>query len=333
MQPCFSIIIPVYNVATYLEQCVHSILKAVMPIDEIILVCGNSSDRSNELSRSLEEKYENVHVIMQNGEGPSNARNCGLKRAKGEFILFSDGDDYIDSFALHKLLSDIRSGKCDFDILITDFYRYYQRIEKAVLIQQFDKWDLSGLDQIMASLHHRECFWNIWRYIYRRAFLLQNNIWFWENAYAEDLDFTINVFTKDPMTCYVPTAYYYYRIGREGSLMNCTPVKRVISTLAVIEKDIRLLKETKASWKQKMISQLQFEYILNLALICELPKERQEQVARVVRVDILNPTYDPTVKTIEIILRVMGVRMTAYFLSILKRFKRKREGRVLQQGE
>lgn len=333
MQPCFSIIIPVYNVAAYLEQCVHTISAAVMPKDEIILVCGNSSDNSNALSLILEEKYENVHVIMQTGRGPSNARNCGLKQAKGQFVLFSDGDDYIDSSVLQEVLQEIRSGRYNFDILITDFYRCNQSTGKNVLVQQIGKQNLSGLNQIVNALHDRDCFWNIWRYIYRRDFLLQNNIWFWENAYAEDLDFTIKVFMKNPMACYVPIAYYYYRLGRAGSLMNRTPVTRVTSTLTVIEKDIRLLKELDASWGKKVIEQLQFEYILNLALICELPKEWRERVTGLIRVDILSPTSDPAIKIIKFMLRIIGIRMTASLLSTIKRLKRKSEGRILQQGE
>lgn len=329
MQPCFSIIIPVYNVAAYLEQCVQSVIAALIPADEIILVCGKSNDKSNEVSRSLQKRYENVHIIMQTGVGPSNARNCGLHEAKGTFVLFVDGDDFVDSNAMCNLLNEIRGLKYPYDVLVTNFYRYNQNTGQSVLIQQFSEERIVGLEQIMNSLHRRECFWNVWRYVYRKDFLSQNNILFWENVYAEDLDFTINVFIANPTICFVPVAYYYYRLGREGSLMNRTPVVRVISTLNVIEKDIGLLSESQTSWRQKMIEQLQFEYILNMALICELPKENQENAVRLIKIDVLNSTTDLAIKAIKLMLRTLGVHTTASFLSKLKRLKRKKEGRTL----
>ena len=111
--------------------------------------------------------------------------------------------------------------------------------------------------------------------------------------------------------------------------MNRTPMERVISTLNVIEKDIDLLKESQICWSQKMIEQLQFEYMLNLALICELPREQQEEAAELVKLDVFNPTSDVIIKAIKLMLRTIGVHMTASLLSNLKRFKRKKEGRIL----
>ena len=329
MQPCFSIIIPVYNVVAYLEQCVRSVVSVLIPADEIILVCGKSNDGSNEISLFLQEKYENVHMMMQTGVGPSNARNCGLKQAKGTFVLFVDGDDFVDSDTMCNLLNDIRRLKYQYDVLVTDFYRYNQNTGQSVLIQQFSEKRIVGVQQIVCSLHRRACFWNIWRYVYRREFLSQNNILFWENVYAEDMDFTVKIFMANPIVCFVPMAYYYYRLGREGSLMNRTPMERVISTLNVIEKDINLLKESQICWSQKMIEQLQFEYMLNLALICELPREQQEEAVELVKLDVFNPTSDVIIKAIKLMLRTIGVHMTASLLSNLKRFKRKKEGRIL----
>lgn len=329
MQLCFSIIIPVYNVAAYLEQCVQSVIAAIIPADEIILVCGKSNDASNEIARSLQKRYGNVHMMMQTGVGLSNARNCGLKQAKGAFVLFVDGDDFVDSDILCNLLNDIRSLKYQNDVLVTDFYRYNQNVGQSVLIQQFSEERIVELESIMNSLHSRECFWNVWRYVYRKDFLSQNNILFWENVYAEDMDFTIKVLIANPTICFVPMAYYYYRLGREDSLMNRTPMERVVSTLSVIEKDIGLLKELQKSWRQKAIEQLQFEYILNLALICELPRGKQEQATKLIKLDVLEPTTDLVIKAVKFMLQTLGVHMTASFLFKLKRLKRKKEGRTL----
>ncbi|WP_373166662.1 glycosyltransferase family 2 protein [Agathobaculum sp. Marseille-P7918] len=329
MQSDFTVIVPVYNVADYLEQCVQSIQDAVVQKDEIILVCGDSGDGSDECAARLQEKYSNVKIIRQTGTGASNARNCGLRHANGEYILFVDGDDFVDANVLSRLLDQIRSGQHKFDMLFTDFYRYKRMIEQTVSIRQFGEDYISGTEKIIGKLTGRECFWNIWRCIYRREFLVQNKIEFWENAYAEDLDFTIRAFLKKPFACFVPTAYYHYRLGRIGSLMNCTPSKRVLSTLTVIAYDINLLKASDEIWKQKLIDALQYEYILNLALIHELPHGQQKKALEIIKLEVLSPTCDGLVRAMSIMLRLFGVRITAAVLSQIKRLKRRKEGRTL----
>ena len=329
MQSDFTVIVPVYNVADYLEQCVQSIQDAVVQQDEIILVCGDSVDGSNKCAVRLQEKYSNVKVIWQTGTGASNARNCGLRHANGEYILFVDGDDFLDANVLSQLLEQIRSGQHKFDMLFTDFYRYKQKIEQTVCIRQFGKEYICGAEKIIGKMTGRECFWNIWRCIYRREFLIQNKIEFWENAYAEDLDFTIRAFLKKPLACFVPIAYYHYRLGRTGSLMNCTPSKRVMSTLTVIAYDINILKASNEIWKQKLIDVLQYEYILNIALIHELPQEQKKQALGIIKPEVLRPTCDGLVRVMSIMLRLFGVRMMAAVLSQIKRLKRWKEGRTL----
>lgn len=325
----FSIIIPVYNVGKYIEECINSIISAIRENDEIILVCGNSSDNSNKLSMQYSEIYENIKVITQSGKGQSNARNDGLKLAKGKYVLFFDGDDFVDSVVLCKFLDEIRSEKHSSDILITDFYDYKQAIELTVLKQQLGYKPIQELENIIDMLSPRVCFWNIWRYIYRRDFLINNKILFWEDAYAEDLDFTIQVFLNQPKILFIPIAYYHYRVGREGSLMNRTPVVRVLSTLIVLAYDIDLLQKCNAKWKQKLIDALQFEYVLNLALICEMPKLEQGKALKIVRKEVLKHSSDKLVRIMYCMIKIFGVRFVASILSQIKRIKRKKEGRSL----
>ena len=325
----FSIIIPVYNVDKYIEECINSIISAIRENDEIILVCGNSSDNSNKLAIHYSKIYPNIKVIEQSGVGPSNARNDGLEISKGKYVLFLDGDDFVNSEVLCKLLDRIRDKKYISDIFITDFYEYKQAMDCIMLKQQFGYQQIQGLENIVNMLSPRVCFWNIWRYIYRRDFLINNKILFWEDAYAEDLDFTIQVFLNQPKILFIPIAYYHYRVGREGSLMNRTPVVRVLSTLTVLAYDIDLLQKCNAKWKEKLIDSLQFEYVLNLALICEMPKLEQRKALKIVRKEVLRHSSDKIVRIMYCMIKIFGVRFVASILSQIKRIKRKKEGRSL----
>lgn len=324
----FSIIIPVYKIEEYIEECVNSILPALnKSFDEIIFVVRTLNDASIDLIHKL--NFVNSKIIIQDGIGLSNARNCGLKYANGKYIIFLDGDDFADTNVMRDLLNGIRNKKYFFDIVITDFYVYNPNINKTKLIQQFGRKKIIGLSKIIEEFSHRECFWNVWRCIYRKDFLLENKICFLENAYAEDLDFTIRVFLNDPNTVFIPAAYYHYRLGRDNSLMNSTSFERVYSTFNVIENDINLLKKSHVAWKRKIIDRLQFEYILNLAIISDLSLSQKKKVYDIVNLKILQPTSDFIVYIIVIMIKIFGVARLSSMLSIIKRLKRKKEKRAI----
>lgn len=93
MQPLVSVIIPVYNVGKYLDECIESILSQTISNFEIILVDDGSTDDSLNICNKYKNK--NVIVIHQENSGVSAARNAGIKVAKSEFITFVDGDDWL----------------------------------------------------------------------------------------------------------------------------------------------------------------------------------------------------------------------------------------------
>lgn len=98
-----SVIVPVYNVAKYLEKCVESIENQTYQDFEIILIDDGSSDGSEIICDELKEKYKNISVIHQSNSGVSSARNKGIDSAKGNYILFIDSDDNIETVMLEKL--------------------------------------------------------------------------------------------------------------------------------------------------------------------------------------------------------------------------------------
>ena len=91
-----SVIVPVYNVETYLEKCVESILKQTYTNLEILLVNDGSTDRSGELCDQLAQRDQRIRVIHKENGGLSDARNRGIEEASFDLIGFIDSDDYID---------------------------------------------------------------------------------------------------------------------------------------------------------------------------------------------------------------------------------------------
>ena len=93
----FSVVVPVYNVADYLAKCLDGLLPALEPEDEVILSLGKSADRSSEIALEYAERYANVKLLGERGNGLSDARNCALEAASGDYIICVDSDDYVET--------------------------------------------------------------------------------------------------------------------------------------------------------------------------------------------------------------------------------------------
>lgn len=94
MNPLISVIIPVFNVVRFCPKCIHSILSQTFQDFELLLIDDGSTDGSEKLCDSLASKNERIQVFHIKNSGPSNARNVGLKHAKGKYIYCMDSDDY-----------------------------------------------------------------------------------------------------------------------------------------------------------------------------------------------------------------------------------------------
>lgn len=112
MSALVSIIIPVYNLENYIENCLKSILNQTYDNLEIICVDDGSKDKSGEIICSLSEKDKRIFYIRQDNAGVSAARNNGLKNANGRYIMFADGDDYLHCRAAEILVKTIEEKNC-----------------------------------------------------------------------------------------------------------------------------------------------------------------------------------------------------------------------------
>lgn len=118
-----SIIVPVYNVEEYLEQCIDSLLKQTMEDIEIILVDDGSRDNSGRICDRMKQKDYRINVIHQPNQGVSVARNTGIEVAKGEWITFVDGDDWVAPELCEKTVTFAEKNEAD--VVIFSYYSVY----------------------------------------------------------------------------------------------------------------------------------------------------------------------------------------------------------------
>lgn len=219
--PRFSILIPVYNVKEYLDDCLQNVHGQPFTDFEVIAVDDGSTDGSGELLERYRTPFAvrkiPYTVIHQENLGLSAARNTALDHATGEYVLFLDSDDILSFNALSVLERNLHGE----DILCFNGKRYFEKgrtVEEPEPMQPegpLSGWDYFNRHAIEA---HRFAFVCVVLRCYRRQFLLDNGLRFHPGIYHED-----NLFT--PQACYhaktvtvIPDALYLYRV-RPGSIM------------------------------------------------------------------------------------------------------------------
>lgn len=126
-----SIIIPIYNVSKYLNRCVDSVVNQTYKNIEIILVDDGSKDNSGEMCDKYQEEYSNIKVVHKENAGLGFARNTGLEYVTGKYVIFVDGDDYIQKDMVENLYNDLKK---QMPILPSEVFAEYIVIGKLLLL-------------------------------------------------------------------------------------------------------------------------------------------------------------------------------------------------------
>lgn len=158
----FSVIVPVYNCEKYLERCIDSVINQTYKDFELILVNDGSSDRSSEICKKAKKMDRRIVVIDQENQGPGAARNNGIKKAIGEFIVFVDSDDYIENTCLTELQGYLQ--KKSVDILFKGFKFENQKngeILDVVTLPQ-GMYDKAEFHSIIKTLIDNDLFGYTW---------------------------------------------------------------------------------------------------------------------------------------------------------------------------
>ena len=221
-----SIIVPVYNVEDYLDECVNSLINQTMQDIQIILVDDGSSDRSGKMIDDYAASDNRVVAVHKENGGLSSARNFGLKHASGEYVLYVDSDDYIALNACERLYetavqfdADIVQGDLENEKkLITEnpSFRKIPSENQAVSTKQFLKEKLQAETYDIVSV----------LYLVRRSLIEREKLTFPEGHAYEDQLYTFQLLTMDATIVKIRFPFYFYRMDRPGSITNHIVLKR-----------------------------------------------------------------------------------------------------------
>lgn len=214
--PFFSIIIPMFNTEKYIGECLDSIMMQNFSDYEVIVVDDGSTDGSCEIvSRYIKGKL-NINLLKQKNSGVSAARNLGIEKARGKYIIFVDSDDFLVNESLEFLMNTLLENN-DLDML---FFNYYEvgskKMNKHIFRPQFLGKKISENTAIQGLLTDVGGF--CWNKVYKRSLLLDSRF-DTQITFLEDLLFNVSVVTKAKRIMSVGNYLYGYR-WREDSIIH-----------------------------------------------------------------------------------------------------------------
>lgn len=279
-----SVILPVFNAGKYLRTAVGCILSQDFRELELILVDDGSTDGSSEICDQYAVEDSRVIVIHQHNGGICNARNAALKKARGEYIAFSDHDDeYLPGFlknayeqACDHHADMVKVGKKEY---IIDGTRIQRTMENRL---QYDILDRSRIKEEYFSLVDSRTLDCVWDGLYKRDLLIRNELWFDEEYKhgGEDIDFNQRFLRYTNILVTINHCFYlhYIRRGFSTSSKFCITNNLMFDKkIAVIEKTINYLQIPLDDNKFEYTYLLFRQYIVN---VCAYYSSRQLSMSR-----------------------------------------------------
>lgn len=229
----FSIVIPVFNVEPYLRHCIDSVLGQSQHDFELLLVDDGSTDASGTICDLYAARDGRIVVEHRTNSGVSDARNRGLATARGKYVVFLDGDDYLAEGALTFMTSLIDDAEepdmitCAHNDVLSDGTTLTRHLPFATSERCIDRntyyQQISAVDGV---------YWAPWQNVYRREIIYRNSIEFDSGVgMAEDLLFFAKFIACADRFAYLDEPAVAYRVGRAGSAMQTRSVRQAIERL------------------------------------------------------------------------------------------------------
>lgn len=313
--PLFSFIIPVYNVEKYLNQCVDSILNQEYKNFEVILVDDGSKDNSGKICDEYAEKDKRVRAFHKENGGLSDARNYGLNRAIGEYILFVDSDDFIFENILIEIANVCEKEKAD--IIFLKGFKYFDENNLIALDQDLNFEGINEKEEILNYLTKLNKFpGSACTKAFKREFLINNELYFLKGLLSEDIEWMIRVLKVINKASYLNKPYYYYRQNREASITNSITSRNINSMVEILKRHSQ--KEPKTKQEEYINHFLAYEYIILLANYISLGKaERKKVIEDIYEYKLLlKYNNNSKVKIAYLLKKIIGIKMTSKLLYI-----------------
>lgn len=284
--PFFSIIIPLYNVEMYLDECIQSVLSQTFSSFELLLVDDGSDDGSGEICDKYKKEYEEkICVIHKKNGGQSSARNAGLEKYIGKYVMFLDSDDILlDNTVLDRIYKQITEQ----DIVAFPWKEFStgDNIKNISVVDIFSGVQTNSLMRGKSFLStmlriHPEMPWYSWMYVYKSTYIQNNNLKFMEGHLFEDVMFTPNALLGAKWVSILPYPVYGYRVKRQGSTTGLKKLNKYQDMLYAAKYNIQKIQkryDISGSLQKSLCSSFANLYFAAMISVYALPNKKEQYV-------------------------------------------------------
>jgi glycosyltransferase involved in cell wall biosynthesis len=249
--PKISLIVAAYNIEDYIERCIESLLNQTFTDIEIVIVNDGSTDGTLDKIKNVIKNDNRVKLIDKENEGVVEARRTGFINSTGDYILFIDGDDWLDVRTCQKCYEKLLED--NYDIV---YYGYYMAYDdgKNIKVDIDVKEDILKEKQFLRELLLVNVKGCMWTKLIRRSYLIDNNIDFPKGIiYGEDLAMSVDIACYKPKVITINEQFYYY-YQRENSITNSKLTNQAVHIIKALD----YIKECMV--KKKLFEELIDEY-------------------------------------------------------------------------
>ena len=261
MKPEITVIVPVYNVERYLDQCLDSLQRQTYPNLQVLIVNDGSTDRSPQIAwQRVQQRPDRFCLLQKPNGGLSDARNFAIPYATGEWIGFLDSDDYADPDYYEKMAEQMAKGM---DVVVSDIEYFYEDGRQP--------WRMQGLNPHAFSSVQRQAFLSpmfAWNKLYRASLFTEQGFRYPTGTWYEDIPVTMPIFALSSHIGYQKEALIHYR-QRPGSIMSETASQRLKEIFPVMQQVRDQFHQM--GIEQKYAQELEYLHIDSLRLVRDVP--------------------------------------------------------------
>ena len=318
--PLISIIIPVYNSEKYLKECLDSIINQTYNNLEIIIIDDESSDNTIDIINKYNDSR--IKIYRKNNEGVSEARNLGLSKVTGDYILFIDSDDYLSN---NDVISNLVGNINNNDLIRFNNSKLINNELINEDISLFKDEYKSGEDFLLDALNNNKKYsWYLWQYLYKKE--LWDGIRFPKGKIFEDTSTIYQVILKANNIKVIKDNYYVYRYN-SVSLSKKVNLKICLDMIDVISDTSNIINKLNINDKLKklLLNNLSYGYITDINVLKTLSIAEQE----ILKDKLLKNKYlidyclyDKEVM-IKYLVKVFGINITSKLLNVRRELWKK----------
>ena len=312
----FSIIVPVYNVEKYLDNCIKSLLNQNFNDYEIILIDDGSTDKSGEICDKYADINNRIKVFHKENEGLSATRNLGIKYSKGDYLIFVDSDDWIAKESLLEFSKIIK--KSNAEVIETRIIEVFN-VNELICDINLEKYIKHGFSQkkavrwILKKSHNT---WQAQKRIYLSSFIKENKIYFLNGRLHEDIAWTSNIIlkAKNYDVCLYP--WYYYRKERECSITNNISAKNIIDVIEIASMYYKKFLDNSTYLSKKIVERLMISVYIKIWQVKKCSKEEKKKIIECINKNKQIFKIAPKIehKIFVLFMKFFGVKNTINFI-------------------